>query len=181
MAVVLTAAFANAQDKKGSGDSMSFGVKGGLNSFTVTNSTGAKSKIGFQLGGFAEFKVSDKFSVQPELMYTAQGTKNDVATLNLNYINIPVIAKYFVTEDISIQAGPQIGFLMSAKYDGTDVKDSFKSMDYGLNLGAGYNLNENMSLDLRYYIGLAQLQKDLATGESASHNAGLLLSFGYKF
>ncbi len=60
-------------------------------------------------------------------------------------------------------------------------KDSFKSLDYGLNVGAGYNLNEQMTLDLRYYIGLAQLQKDLATGESASHNAGVLLSFGYKF
>jgi len=173
MAVVLTATFAKAQD-------LSYGVKGGLNSFTVTNSTGAKSKIAFQLGGFAEFKVSEKFAVQPELMYTSQGAKDDFATLSLSYINIPVIAKYCVTEDISIQAGPQIGFLMSAKYDGTDFKDSFKSMDYGLNIGAGYNLNEKMSLDLRYYIGLAQLQKDIETGESASHNSGLLLSFGYK-
>lgn len=175
MAVVLTATFANAQKD------MKFGVKGGLNSFTVTNQTGAKSKIAFQLGGFAEFKVSDKFSVQPELMFTSQGAKGDLATLNLSYINIPVIAKYYVTEELSLQAGPQIGFLMSAKSDDTDVKDQLKSMDYGLNLGAGYNLNENMSLDLRYYLGFAQLQKDLATGESASHNAGLLLSFGYKF
>jgi opacity protein-like surface antigen len=174
LAVVLTAAFANAQDMK-------FGAKGGLNSFTVTNSTGAKSKISFQLGGFAEFKVSEKFAVQPELMYTSQGAKDAFGTLALSYINIPVIAKYYVTEDFSIQAGPQIGFLMSAKYDGTDVKDSLKSMDYGLNIGAGYNLNEDMMLDLRYYLGMAQLQKDLATGESASHNAGILLSFGYKF
>ncbi len=174
IAAVLVFGFANAQDMK-------FGVKGGLNSFTVTGQTGEKSKISFQLGGFAEFKVSDKFAVQPELMYTSQGSKNDFATTTLNYLNIPVIAKYYVTEDISIQAGPQIGLLMSANYDGVDVKDGYKSMDYGLNIGGGYNLNENMTLDLRYYLGLAQLEKELAPGESATKNAGILLSFGYKF
>lgn len=166
--------FANAQDMK-------FGVKGGLNSSTLSGAEGAKSIVGIHLGGFAEFKVSDKFSVQPELLFSMQGAKNDVYTLNMNYINIPVMAKYAVAEKFNLQAGPQIGFLMSAKAESTDVKDSMKSLDFGLNLGAGYDFTEKMFLDLRYNLGLAQTQKDLMVGETASKNAVIQLSLGYKF
>ena len=178
--IILTAAavfafgFANAQDTK-------YGVKGGLNSSTLSGADGAKSIIGLNLGGFVEFKVSDKFSVQPELLYSMQGAKSDFGTLNMNYINIPVMAKYAVADKFNLQAGPQIGFLMSAKFDSVDVKDSMKSMDFGVNLGAGYDITEKMSLDLRYNLGLAQTQKELAAGETAVKNSVIQLSFGYKF
>ena len=178
--IILTAAavfafsFANAQDMK-------FGVKGGLNSSTLSGADGAKSIIGVNLGGFVEFKVSDKFSVQPELLYSMQGAKFETGTLNMNYINIPVMAKYAVADKFNLQAGPQIGFLMSAKYDSVDVKDQMKSLDFGVNLGAGYDFTENLGLDLRYNLGLAQTQKELMTGQTAAKNAVIQLSVGYKF
>jgi len=165
---------ANAQDMK-------FGVKGGLNSSTLSGAEGAKSIMGIHLGAFAEFKVSDKFSVQPELLYSMQGAKNDMVTFNFNYINIPVMAKYAVAEKFNLQAGPQIGFLMSAKYDSVDVKETTKSLDFGVNFGAGYDLSENLFLEARYNLGLAQTQKELTTGETAIKNAVLQLSVGYKF
>jgi hypothetical protein len=178
--IILTAAavfafsFANAQDTK-------YGVKGGLNMSNVSNVEGSSSLLAFHLGGFAEFKVSDKFAVQPELLYSAQGAKFTDGNLNLNYINIPVMAKYYVADAFSIEVGPQIGFLMSAKADGIDVKELFNTTDFGLNLGAGYNLNETMSLGLRYNMGLSDVQKDLPSGESGSKNSSIQLSFGYKF
>lgn len=110
-----------------------------------------------------------------------QGAKSDFGTLNMNYINIPVMAKYAVADKFNLQAGPQIGFLMSAKYEGVDVKELMKSMDFGINLGAGYDLTEKMSLDLRYNLGLAQTQKELMTGDTAAKNSVIQLSFGYKF
>ena len=180
--IILTAAavfafsFANAQDVK-------FGAKAGLNISSITgdDTEELSSKIGFQVGGFAEIKISDKFAIQPELLYSAQGAKFDGGNLNLNYINIPVMAKYYVADAFSLEAGPQLGFLMSAKADGKDVKDGFNSTDFGLNLGAGYDLNEKMSLGLRYNIGLSDIEKDLMAGESGSTNSSLQLSFGYKF
>jgi long-subunit fatty acid transport protein len=177
--IILTAAavfvfsFANAQDTK-------FGVKGGL-SMSSTSEEGASSLLAFHLGGFAEFKISDKFAVQPELLYSAQGAKFTGGNLNLNYINIPVMAKYYVADAFSIEAGPQIGFLMSAKSDGTDIKDACNSTDFGLNLGAGYNLNETMSLGLRYNMGLSNVIKDVAGVSTDSKNSSIQLSFGYKF
>lgn len=81
--------------------------------------------------------------------------------------------KYYATEALYIEAGPQVGFLMSAKEDWSasatfggetlsesgedDVKDAFKSIDFGFNLGAGYNITENLSLGLRYNLGLSNI------------------------
>lgn len=160
---------------------MKFGVKGGLNSSTLSGSEGAKSIIGIHVGGFAEFKVSDKFYVQPELLFSMQGAKYDGGTFNLNYINIPLMAKYAIAEKFNLQAGPQIGFLMSAKAASVDVKDMTKSLDFGINFGAGYDLSENLFLEARYNLGLAQTQKELAPGETAAKNAVIQLSLGYKF
>ncbi|MGV9004204.1 porin family protein [Flavobacterium sp.] len=164
-----------------SAQDIKFGVKGGLNSSNITNTDGSKALVGFHVGGLAEFKVSEKFAVQPELLYSTQGAGSDGGDLKLDYINIPIMAKFYVAEKFSIQAGPQIGFLMTAKADGEDVKDFFKTTDFGVNIGVGYNLDENMMLDLRYNMGLSQVQKEVIDGTSKSMNQVIQLSFGYKF
>jgi hypothetical protein len=176
---VLAFGFANAQD------GASFGVKGGLNMATISGAEGASSLLAFHMGGFAEFNVSDKFAVQPELLYSMQGAKYSAFgtsyTTNLNYLIVPVMAKYFVTDAISINAGPQLGILMSAKSEGIDVKDGYNTTDFGLNIGGGYNIGDNMMLDLRYNLGFSELAKDKVAGDSANKNAVIQLSFGYKF
>jgi opacity protein-like surface antigen len=196
--VILTAAavfafgFANAQDVK-------FGVKGGLNVATLTGDIdNASSKVGFHVGGFAEIKVSDKFAVQPELLFSTQGAKREFLDdfgdgdvkveqkINLSYVNIPVMAKFYVADGFSLEAGPQIGFLTSAKYkfeaegesEEEDAKDELNSVDFGLNFGAGYNLTENLSAGLRYNLGLSNIAKD---SDGKSKNSVFSVSLGYKF
>ncbi len=164
--------FANAQDMK-------FGVKGGINSASIAGATGTSAKTTFHIGGLLEFKASDKFAIQPELVYSNQGCTYTGGSIDLTYINIPVMAKYYVGETFNIQAGPQIGLLMSAKEGGADVKDGYNTTDFGLNLGAGYDLNENMMLDLRYNMGMSALNKD-TTYETYKNNV-ISVSFGYKF
>jgi hypothetical protein len=171
---VLGFTFANAQETK-------FGAKAGFNMSNLAGADNASTLIGIHLGGFAEFKLSDKFAVQPELLFSMQGAGFDGGDTKLNYINIPVMAKYFVTENISIEAGPQIGFLMSAKADGTDVKEGYNSTDFGINLGGSYYLNDNMFLTARYGFGLSDVEKDLPSDEKGSKNSVFQLSFGYKF
>ncbi len=169
--------FANAQETK-------FGVKAGINFSNfggdIENTDG---KIGALVGGFAEIKLSDKFAVQPELMFSMMGAKSDDVTLNLNYIAIPVMAKFFATEQFSIEAGPQVGFLMSAKAkaDGEteDIKDSFNSTDFGMNLGLGYDFTENIGVGLRYNLGLSNILKD--SGDFKGSNNAFSLAVAYKF
>ncbi len=182
--VVLTAAaifafgFANAQETK-------FGAKVGLNLSNFTGDvTDNSMKIGFQVGGFANIGVSDKFAVQPELVYSTAGAKFSDGSLDLSYLNIPVMAQYKVADKFSLEAGPQIGFLMSAKAkaDGigsADAKELFNSTDFGLNLGAGYDVAENMNIGVRYSIGLSNIAKD--SGDEKLGNSNIALAFGYKF
>ena len=177
-AAVFAFASANAQETK-------FGVKAGVNlaDWSGDDAEGVDSKVGFHVGGFAEIKLTDKFALQPELLYSAQGGKGDAAKVNVDYINIPVMAKFYATEQFSIEAGPQVGFLLSAKVkpdsgDTQDVKDQLKSTDFGMNVGLGYNFTENLSAGLRYNLGLS----DVVDVDSADvKNSVFSLSLGYKF
>ncbi len=180
-AAMFALCFANAQEAK-------FGVKAGLNLSNVTGDVSGNSvKAGFQAGGFVEFKVSEKFSVQPEVLYSLQGAKYDEegtnVDFNLSYFNIPVMAKYYVADGFSLEAGPQLGFLLSAKAKGggvtVDVKDSFESIDFGMNVGAGYDITDRFSIGARYGFGLSNIAKD-SEGDKI-HNSNIAIALGYKF
>lgn len=181
--------FANAQNKK----DMYFGVKGGLNisSITNVNDVGASSSslIGFHVGVFGELMVTDKFAIQPELLYSTQGVKLDVdgdkGDFKLDYIVFPIMAKYYVADAFSLEFGPQIGFLVSSELKSggvtVDFKDYTKSTDVSLGFGGSYNLTENFMLGARYNLGLTRIQKDLDPGEKDSKNSVFQVSLGYKF
>jgi opacity protein-like surface antigen len=166
--------FANAQDVK-------FGAKVALNVASLSGDIeNVSSLVGFQVGGFAEIKVSEKFAVQPELMFSTQGASSDDGDITLNYLNIPVMAKYYVAKSFSLEAGPQIGFLLSAKSDGEDMKDETSSTDFGFNFGAGYDFTENLSAGLRYNLGLSNLI-DVEGFDGTAKNGVFSVALGYKF
>ncbi|MES2573566.1 MAG: porin family protein [Bacteroidota bacterium] len=172
---VLAFGFANAQDVK-------FGAKAALNVSNLDGDIDGSSLIGFQVGGFAEIKFSEKFAIQPELVYSTQGAKTEAfgpeVDIKLAYINIPVLAKYYVAKSFSVEAGPQVGFLLSADVDGEDVKDIFSSTDFGIAAGLGYDFTENLSAGVRYYLGLSNA---LDVSGADSKNSVLAVSVGYKF
>jgi opacity protein-like surface antigen len=178
MVAIFAFGFANAQETK-------FGAKAGLNMSNVTgdNSGENKMKIGFQVGAFANIGVSEKFAVQPELLFSTQGTKYTGGSTELNYLNIPIMAQYKVADKFSLEAGPQIGFLMSAKAkaDGggsADIKEFLNSTDFGIGVGAGYDVAENINLGLRYTIGVSNLNKE---GDAKNANSNLAFAIGYRF
>lgn len=180
---------ANAQDEKKSGSGMSgevkFGPKAGLNIASLSGLDNTKSLLGFHVGGFAEIMISDKFAVQPEVLYSMQGAEADQGDgkINLDYIAIPVMAKYFVAEGFSIEAGPQISFVTRAEASGggetIDMKDVTNSTDFGLNFGLGYSLPMGVMFSGRYNLGLSDTVKD--NQGDAVKNGVFQLSVGYKF
>ncbi|TRX39703.1 porin family protein [Flavobacterium restrictum] len=182
-----------------------FGIKAGLNlanqSFTGIFEPSTSATTGFNVGGFVAIDVADKLVFQPELLYSTQGSKFDqqividgvnyvVATqFKLAYLNVPLMMKYYAAEKFSFEAGPQIGFLTSAKikasYNGNsneqDAKDGFKSIDFGVNFGLGYDFSKNISLGARYNLGLSNTA-DTDPGEDVKiKNNVFSISLGYKF
>ena len=172
---VLGLANVNAQEIK-------FGTKGGLNLASISgdNAGDADPVTAFNFGLLAEIPISEKFSFQPELMYSGQGYSFNDDTIALNYLNIPLMGKYYLTKGLSLEAGPKIGFLLSAKNDKTDVKDSFNIVDFGVNFGVGYKLDSGLNFGARYNLGLSDIN-NIDSSSSKNKNGVFQLSVGYFF
>ena len=207
---MLCSAFAFSQEIK-------FGAKVGLNISSLRGNYPAeidetKSKIGFHIGGFAEYSINDKFALQPELLLSTQGGSSEVIeyygggtyfesfkqTPKLTYINLPIMLKYKVIEKLSIEFGPQIGYLISAKskweyVDSTDpsenetievdlindgtytfggttvqVKPKTNRLDFGLNIGSSYDVTDKFFVQARYNLGLTVFDKNSTAGSSTN-------------
>lgn len=208
---------AKAQDIK-------FGIKAGANFATLTGDAVAddvKMKAGFNAGGLMEIKFTEKLSLQPEVLYSLQGAKTtdrtddglgtisrDEDKVNLSYINVPVMLKFYPVKGFFIQAGPQIGFLVSAKDKNdnttetpdingntitttssteTDIKDNLKTVDVAFNAGLGYDFTTNLFIDARYSIGLTNVYDApdflgaFGISELDAKNSVISVSLGYKF
>jgi hypothetical protein len=203
LAVVLTACAinANSQDKK-----FRFGVKAGVNFAKFTGSDeDVKMKTGFHVGIVAEYAFTEHFSIQPELLYSAQGTKGDytgddggeafAGTVDdkFDYINLPILFKYnnLGVKGASVGFGPQIGYLLTAKekytenFDGetssgeVGAKDMAKSIDYGLVFNLEYALDMGVFVQARYNLGLANVYN--GDEDITYHNGVIQISVGYKF
>jgi hypothetical protein len=180
--VLLVAAFAVLGLSNVNAQEIQFGAKGGLNFASISgdNTGGTGTVTAFNVGLVAEIPINEKFSFQPELMYSGQGYSFDDDTVALNYLNIPLIGKYYVTKGLSLEAGPQIGFLLSAKSEDIDVKDLFNTVDFGVNFGVGYKLDNGLNFGARYNLGLADIN-DIDGFNDKNKNGVFQLSVGYFF
>ncbi len=173
----------------GASAQVQFGAKAGLNLANLVGSDvgdESKSKIGFNVGAFAEIPVTESFAVKPELLYSLQGSKADGgeigdAKLNLSYLNIPVLAKYVIAEGFFAETGPQIGFLMSAKLkaggESIDGKEWYKSTDFSWAFGAGYQFTPNVGANIRYNLGLSAIPEDSDKIKNSVFQLGVFYKF----
>jgi hypothetical protein len=182
LSAILMTTTANAQH-------VNVGVKGGLNIYNIKNSSSLEydSKVGLHLGLLGHIHLAPQFAIQPEIVYSVQGAKYSVANvetkLNLNYINVPVMFQYMFQNGFRLEAGPQVGFLISAKSEvnnnSSDIKTNLKTVDFGLGIGAGYiQTSSGFGVDARYNIGLNSIYE---TGSVKSTNRGFQLGVFYQF
>ena len=181
-------------------DTMQFGVKIGLNLANVSTdpdpegfSFDAVTKFG--AGGIMLYPLSEVLDLQVEAMYLLKGTKAEFdifgtvfeLKLNLAYLSVPVMGRYNLgSGDMSpyIVVGPEFGFLLSAKTkfgdEEEDVKDDFKSLDLGLNIGAGVSMDMGANSvfgEVRYSLGLSDIDDD----DGTTKTTGIQLFVGMMF
>lgn len=167
-----------------------------------------ESKSGFYIGGLVEHKLNNKFALQGELEYANLGGKAVVKAygvtvtekLNFNRIMIPVSARYYATPELGLYAGPYVSFRTNTKvkmevsgapsnqealregekYLEKTFDDNLKSTEFGLFLGADYNVYKGFFVDVRYSFGLTNMIKNPVDGEKLKMNF-LQIGVGYKF
>jgi Outer membrane protein beta-barrel domain len=170
-----------------------FGVKAGVNIANVTYSgssapSSLQSITDFNGGLFASIPLFSSCSLQPEVVYSGQGTSANVssvtAKLNYDYLNVPVLFKYQHSTGLFAETGPQVGFVLSAKEkaDGqtTDVKSNSQSTDFSWAFGIGYQIKViNLGIDARYNLGLTDVNKDNSNGtvKNSVFQFGLFYTF----
>jgi len=170
-----------------------YGFKSGLNVSTI-NGDGigdTQPKLGLVAGGFAELCIDDYTSVQPEVLYSQKGVKymnsnGYDGTIKLDYIDVPVMAKFKVSNSIVLEGGPQFGLLLSAKdkYHSSsdsgidDIKDDISDLDFGANFGLNYDLQNGWFFGARYNLGLSNINKN---SDVNNKNGVFQFTVAYKF
>jgi hypothetical protein len=155
---------------QGFSQGLKYGINAGLNysSFQSKSSLFGdfSYKVGYQLGFIIEDKVNDHWGIRIEPGFVNRGSKITYldylsllkSTVNLNYINVPILVSYSPVEKFSIQLGPEVGVRLWAKTtaDGstnntTQIYDS--NFDLGINAGISYNLTDKLDIGLRFSRG----------------------------
>lgn len=180
------------------------GAKAGVNFAKLTgeNVEDADGRTGFHIGFVAEIPLTEKFAVQPELLYSQQGLQtkqtfggNEIENkLILDYINIPVMAKYYIVDTFSVEAGPQFGINVKAESESnfesngdnegettTDLSDQVETLDIGLGAGVAYRLPMGVFFQARYVFGFTNVSESQDFVGDDLTNSNLSLSVGYKF
>lgn len=160
-----------------------FGLKAGVNVASISDEgfDDSKAKVGFNAGAFANIPVAESFSIQPEVLYNQLGSElkrtynenNYVSSkVNLDYITVPIMFQYKLVPQFYLEAGPEFGFLVSAKNKNTvvingnsstsessDFKDDLNSFNFGVGLGAGFDITKNFGVNARYVAGFSDVTK----------------------
>jgi hypothetical protein len=184
-----------------------FGIKAGASSSNVkwTDDEGDETSVTEPtFGAFVIFELTPTLAIQPEINYLVTGEKWEITggtnVENFTYIHIPILLRARLMKEGKfvpvVFAGPAVGFLLSAKDGGEDVKEFFKSTDFGVDLGLGAEIalgKMKALIDFRYYMGLtnafnnetevlgaAMLMEPLPTDWSMK-NAAFILTAGIIF
>ncbi|MFD0797079.1 outer membrane beta-barrel protein [Maribacter chungangensis] len=144
-----------------------FAVKAGINNVSAKVDLGAfggnvtNGELGFYVGGGYNFELDDTWAIEPSALLSIVS--------DLTSLYIPVMAKYEVAESFTIQAGPQINYLLE------DVPDGAFGLD--LAIGGGYQIDDNWFVEARYGF---EISRGGDFGDSVDYNT-LTIGAGYRF
>jgi len=173
-----------------------FGVKGGWNISNVHGDntsalTNRDNLNSFLAGVYAQFALNDKFSIQPEFLYSRKGYEADVSgaatnlrKTRLDYLQVPVLFVYNFLDNVSVHVGPEVSLLINAKNSTLDTSISqagFHSLDYGAVGGVEARVGP-ARIGARYDLGLAKIRTTAAMPNGNKlYNQSLQLYLGLGF
>lgn len=165
------------------------GIKGGINSATLTGDFDDELKqlLGGVGGVFIGRDVNKNFGLQLEGLFSMRGSKfeEDDAKIKLNYIDVPVLARFgsettngtrffaFTGPQASINLKSEVEFMGMTE----DIDEDVENFDFGWVIGAGVEFGK-ISFDARYTLGLMNID---ATNDDTVKNRTFAVMIGYRF
>ena len=161
--------------------------KVGVNIANITDVNDADPRIGLAAGAEFEYGLTDNIGLSAGVLYSMQGVKtiivDDDCTSKLDYLNVPILANFYVAKGFAVKLGVQPGFKLSskAKFKGSggskevEVEDGVKSVDLSIPVGLSYQY-QNIVFDARYNWGVTKIVDDVDSKHSVFQ-----ITVGYKF
>ena len=168
-----------------------WGVRGGLNMAQETvGDESSDMRAGIHLGFFMEKAISKGVDFQLEFIYSMKGATYKITqggkthTDKIDYIDIPLMFKIYVNKNrrFSIDVGPQLGYMVSFKYnDGSKTSNVYNSdelnkFEASLCIGVSYKVSDKFDLIFRGTGSLTKVVKDTDIRNSVAQ-----LGIGYRF
>jgi hypothetical protein len=143
------------------------GIKGGVN-FANLNGYNGDSRISLHAGLFLHHSINNRWCFQPELLYSGEGqhyfnSDGEERILASDYVQVPLMVQYYASRQLYFEAGPQVGLLVSARDypvgNGIklNVKNDFRPAQFGINVGAGVQVNPTLGFYGRYTFGVTDV------------------------
>ena len=161
---------------------------------------------GWSVGGFIMYSDIRHFGLSADVLYSQKGVRlenipsptgagRSSYTNRINYLEIPVLARYFMTLSGSFRPnffiGPSVAFKLNAKMKDysvgnteqpdQDITAVYRPVDLGLTGGVALNFEvakgKRILLDARYTYGLA----DVTVGTGTIRNSAVTLNLSYGF
>lgn len=147
------------------------GVKGALNisNLNYNNNTNTNSKMGINVGFLAHIHASEKWALQPEVMYSTEGASTIIipqgtVVTKLNYLHFPVLLQYSFTKGLRLQGGPQLSFLLRSATKTRNLvvnNNLYSSPSLSIPLGVSFVSHSGMGIDARYVFGLSNINNNI--------------------
>ena len=128
-AILIASVAASAQNEVGKFSiAPTIGINLSNASFSVS-AISTSTKAGLVIGATGEYGILPTFSVSAALLYSMEGCKCETEgeqngydykiseDVSLNYLNIPIMANYYVWQGLAVKAGLQFGINLSSDDD----------------------------------------------------------------
>lgn len=142
------------------------GIRAGVNVATLSN-INADFKTDFYAGGILSLHLGQRYTLQPELIYTRQGANNvtfvDDETgeptgqenVSIQYLSLGVINKFYFVEGFHGLIGPSLDMKIGKNFPRIDFDDDdYGGVDLGISLGLGYTLPIGLTVEGRFKTGM---------------------------
>jgi opacity protein-like surface antigen len=178
VAAVFVLSFANAQQREKGTIELAPQIGFSISNYTASNININNTPLsGVTFGVGADYFFNNRWSLRSGLHLQQMGSEYSGITDELSYLTVPLNANWHFgsTRKWNLNFGPSIGFLMSAKSGGVDVKSLVTSTQFGFNLGIGYKIevSEKFSvlIDYQGISGITNVEKNSEISYKNSYNS----------